>query len=376
MQILGANPNSPASGVDEMPGKSNYFIGNDPKQWRANVANYTKVRYDRMYPGVDLVYYGNQRQLEYDFVVAPGADPSRIRLKFRGAGTLRIDDKGDLVLGAGDEQVRLQKPQVYQEASGTRKIVEGSYFATANIVRFRVGDYDHSRALIIDPTLDYSTTFGGSGYDQGNGIAVDSSGNAYVAGFTASSNFPTTTGAFQTAYGGGDYDAFVTKLNATGTGLVYSTYFGGSGYDQGNGIAVDSAGNAYVTGFTASSNFPTTTGAFQTAYGGGSSDAFVTKLNATGTGLVYSTYLGGSGGDAGTGIAVDSSGNAYVTGNTNSSNFPATTGAFQATFGGYNDAFVTKLNATGTGLVYSTYFGGSGYDQATVLRWTRPGTPM
>ena len=193
------------------------------------------------------------------------------------------------------------------------------------------------------------------------GIAVDTSGNAYVTGYTCSSDFPTTAGAFQTTFGGGLTDAFVTELNPTGSGLVYSTYLGGSGYDDGFGIAVDASGNAYVTGFTDSTDFPTTAGAFQTTFGG-FGDAFVTELNPTGSGLVYSTYLGGSDDDEGYGIAVDTSGNAYVTGYTHSSDFPTTAGAFQTTYGGDRDAFVTKLNPTGSGLVYSTYLGGSDCD--------------
>ena len=198
---------------------------------------------------------------------------------------------------------------------------------------------------------------------MGYGIAVDGSGNAYVTGQTQSSNFPTTTGAYQTSLGGGDCNAFMTELNASGTALVYSTYLGGNSEDYGTGIAVDGSGNAYVTGYTTSSNFPTTTGAYQTSFGGGDGNAFVTKLNASGTALVYSTYLGGNSSDVGYGIAVDGSGNAYVTGVTGSSNFPTTTGAYQTSLGGgYGNAFVTKLNASGTALVYSTYLGGNTSD--------------
>jgi hypothetical protein len=366
MQLLGSNSASSVSGFDEMSAKSNYFIGNDPKKWRTNVVNYMKVRYQGVYPGVDLVYYGNQRQLEYDFVVAPGADPSRIRLKFRGAGTLRIDDKGDLVLGDG-KQVRLQKPQVYQEASGARKAIAGRYWLEgANTITFRVADYDRSKALVIDPVLVYSTYLGGSGTDYPFGIAVDSVGNAYVTGYTDSPNFPTVN-AIQSSIDG-NADAFVTKINASGTALVYSTYLGGSGGAEAFGIALDSIGNVYVTGYTGSANFPTIN-AVQSSFGGGD-DAFVTKINASGTALLYSTYLGGSGTDIAYGIAVDSIGDAYITGLTNSPNFP-TVNAIQSTFGGggcglppfcdgtgYYDAFVAKINASGTALVFSTYLGG------------------
>src|SRR5216684_529995 len=210
-------------------------------------------------------------------------------------------------------------------------------------------------------TLVYSTYLGGNGDDGGGGIAVDSSGNAHVAGVTNSADFPTTLAAFQTASGGGISDVFVTKLNPTGAGLVYSTYLGGGGYDNSGAIVVDSAGNAYVSGVTMSTNFPTTLGAFQASFGGGTVDAFVTKLNPTGVALVYSTYLGGSGDDQGNGIAIDAAGNAYVTGETSSINFP-TANPIQPTLAGSSDAFVTKVNPTGSGLVYSTYLGGSAQD--------------
>jgi hypothetical protein len=399
MKLVGANPSPRVTGLEELPGKSNYFIGNDPAKWRTNVPTYAKVRYENVYSGIDLVYYGNQRQLEYDFVVAPGADPRAIRLAIQsrdreGAVPLRIDGQGDLVLEAEGSELRLHQPVIYQEISGARQSVGGNFViqggpsdASAQEggrqVGFEVARYDASKPLIIDPVLSYSTYLGGSRYDEGSGIAVDSSGNAYVTGVTDSPNFPTAN-AFQAVWGNSTCgtssttppcyaDAFVTKLNANGSALVYSTYLGGAGSDGGSGIAVDSSGNAYVTGVTGSPNFPTAN-AFQ-AKGGGSSDAFVTKLNATGSALVYSTYLGGSDVDQGTGIAVDSSGNAYVTGITLSTNYP-TANAFQPAHGGGDcgggqvhyytfpcyDAFVTKLNPAGSALVYSTYLGGSGDD--------------
>src|SRR5438477_4149011 len=229
-----------------------------------------------------------------------------------------------------------------------------------NQIAFEVAAYDKTRPLVIDPVLVYSTYLGGSGNDEAWSIAVDSLGSAYVTGTTSSTNFPTTPGSFQTAFGGGSADIFVTKLNAIGSALVYSTYLGGSGSEGGApGIAVDSLGNAYVTGGTASTNFPTTPGAFQTTLGGGT-DAFVTKLNATGSALLYSTYLGGSGGEGGMfRIALDTVGNAYVVGHTSSTNFPTTPGAFQTALVGNVSAYVTKLNATGSALLYSTYLGGS-----------------
>ena len=360
VKLAGANPKPQLTGEDELPGKVNYFIGNDPRKWRTNIGTYAKVRYREVHPGIDLVHYGNQRQLEYDFVVAPGADPKAIRLGFEGAEKMEIDARGDLLLHTPEGDVRQHKPLIYQESDGTRTEVSGGYsLSRRNQVSFEVGKYDRGRPLIIDPTLSYSTYLGGSGSDVGNAIAVDSARNAYVTGATGSTDFPIAS-PFQAAIGGSS-DAFVTKLNATGSALVYSTYLGGSSSDYGLGIAVDSAGNAYVVGDTNSTNFPTAS-PFQAAIGG-SYDAFVTKLNATGLALVYSTYLGGNINDVAAGIAVDSAGNAYVTGYTASTNFP-TASPFQAAIGGASDAFVTKLNATGLVLLYSTYLGGSSDDVA------------
>ena len=309
-----------------------------------------------------MVYYGNQHQLEYDFVVAPGADPSRIRLSIAGMQKIGVDSHGQLIVRTAAGPVCWNKPAVYQEIDGKRCVVKGEYvLRRGHEVGFRVAAYDTTKALIIDPTLVYSTYLGGSNDDAGQGIAIDAAGDAYVTGVTLSTNFPTTAGAYQTT-SGGTADAFVTKLNPAGSGLVYSTYLGGSGGDNGMGIAVDASGNAYITGFTSSTDFPTTSGAFQTTYGG-SGDAFVTMLNSTGSGLLYSTYLGGSDAEQGNNIAVDGGGNAYVTGLTRSANFPTTVGAFETTSGGMQDAFVTKLNPAGTGLIYSTYLGGSNDDE-------------
>jgi beta-propeller repeat-containing protein len=362
MAIVDADPKPLVSGLEELPGKANYFIGNDPSKWRTNVPTYAKVHYRSVYPGIDLVYYGNQRQLEYDFVVAPGADPKRIVLGFEGADKLEIGPQGDLALHAGGGVLRQRKPFVYQEIDGQRQEIDGTYVLKgANRVGFQVAAYDVKRPLVIDPVLFYSTYLGGSGSDFGLGIAVDTSGNAYVTGLTTSANFP-TLGAFQPTIVGPS-DAFVTKLNPTGSGLVYSTYLGGSADDQGIGVAVDTSGNAYVTGHTFSSNFPFTTGAFQTSFGGGTLDAWIAKLSASGSVLLYSTYLGGSAEEfGGQAIAVDSAGTMYVTGATRSTNFPTTVGAFQTTRHGAQDAFVTKLNPGGSGaadLVYSTYLGGN-----------------
>ncbi len=372
MKFIKANPAAKVTGAEELPGKINYFVGNDPKKWRSDVPTYAKVKYEGVYPGIDLVYYGNRRQLEYDFIVAPGADPRHVQFDVSGAGNISRDASGELVLQIGKSEVRLAKPVVYQEKDGKKQDIAAHYvLKRRDRVGFEVAGYDLQRPLFIDPLV-YSTYLGGSGNDSGVSIAVDSSGSAYVTGATYSTDFPTTPGAFQTMCGGGcsnnTDDAFVTKLNPTGSTLVYSTYLGGSNLDQGQGIAVDSSGDAYVAGTTYSTDFPTTPGAFQTTCGGGcadsTDDAFVTELNPTGSALVYSTYLGGSGNDAGASIAVDSSGSAYITGATYSTDFPTTPGAFQTMCGGgcsnnTDDAFVTKLNPAGSALVYSTYLGGS-----------------
>jgi len=364
MSLVGAAREPQVRGLEEQPGKANYFIGKDRSKWRTNVPTYAKVQYQNVYPGIDLVYYGNQQQLEYDFVVAPGADPRKIVLGFKGADKLEIDAQGELVLHAAGGDIRQHKPIIYQSVDGTRQEIEGSYVRQgAKRVGFQLGAYDKTRPLIIDPVvLAYSTFLGGSDSDGAGGIVVDADGNAYVTGGTASFDFPTTSGAFQSTFPGGfGTYVFVTKLNPTGSGLVYSTYIGGgNGYTVGRGIAVDAAGNAYITGESQSSGFPTTPGAFQPANAGVTGNAFVTKLDPTGSALVYSTYLGGSAYDRGHGIAVDADGNAYITGSASSDNFPTTVGAFQPAYGGLGDAFVTKLNPTGSALVYSSYLGGSG----------------
>jgi Bacterial Ig-like domain (group 3)/MBG domain (YGX type)/Chitobiase/beta-hexosaminidase C-terminal domain/Bacterial Ig-like domain (group 1)/Beta-propeller repeat len=398
MQLAGAGGGLRVNGEDKLPGTANYFIGSDPQKWHSDVPTYSKVRYSGVYPGVDLVYYGNQQQLEYDFVVAPNTDPGSIKLHFAGAKRLQVAKNGDLDIVAKNGEIAFQKPVVYQDKNGQRRPIEGRFVLEAgNSIGFVVGPYDHSQPLVIDPTLAYSTYLGGnSGGSYGTAIAVDSSGDAYVTGITYPTNFPTTSGAFQTANNSSTptvFDAFVTKLNATGTALVYSTYLGGSGNisvagtlnhgDYPTSIQVDSSGNAYVVGIAYSTDFPKTSGAYQTVNNGGSngvSNCFVTKLNTTGTALVYSTYLGGSGisgyagsaslgiagGDGCNALAIDASGDVYVAGEAYSSNFPVTSGAYQTTNKSASssrpNAFVSKLNPNGTALDYSTYLGGSDGD--------------
>jgi len=531
-------------GEEALPGVVNYLIGNQPSAWRKNIPTYSRVRYRQLYPGVDVVYYVNDARLEYDLVLARGADPSRIRLRVEGAQGLRVDDAGDLVIATAGGELRQHRPIVYQESNGERRQVAGRYQLRGNEVRFALGRYDRSQPLVIDPALTwatyllpsssvnaqasavgldsggniymagtvlatsgyndgfvaklnssgtaaayvtliggvggdsigstiavdsagniymagatdsasfyadtsylnyypgssvdgfvmkfdnlaqnvsfshyfggsgydvfnglaldaednvylvgstnspdllvgpalttlrgpsnafvvgftsagaafYSTYLGGSGSDFGNAIAVDSTGDAFVTGSTTSSNFPVTSGAFQSTLKGGA-DAFVAKIGAPGGALIYSTYLGGSGNDEGNGIAVDKSGAVYITGDTASTDFPLL-GAYQSTYGGGATDAFVTRLAGSGQTLLYSTYLGGSGADIGSAIAIDSTGNAYITGNTTSTNYP-TSDAFQSSNQGTTNAIVTGLNASGSGLLFSSYLGGNG--TATVL---------
>ncbi len=425
MKLVGANPEPRIQGLEELPGKSNYLVGSNPEKWRTNVPTYARVLYTEVYPGVDLVYYGIQGKLEYDFIVAPSANPDTIRLTFEGAEKLDVDAQGDLLLHTQVGPVLFKRPFVYQQTGADSQEIYGSYVVAADRqVSFQLGAYDATRPLIIDPVLVYSTYLGGSGVEAAfSDIAVDPAGNAYVTGVTRLGDFPTANPLQQAS--GGFEDAFVTKLNPTGSALVYSTYLGGSSIDLGVSIAIDPIGNAYVAGYTASPDFPTLN-ALQATLGGGLDafvakltpdgtaleystylggsgndpsfdiavdsagsayltgltesadfpaanplqlncvalrDAFVTKLNPTGSALVFSTYLCGSGNDIGRGIAIDSAGNTYVTGHTGSANFP-TVNPFQPAFaGGIDDGFITKLNPTGSALVYSTYLGGSGFDQ-------------
>jgi hypothetical protein len=362
MGLVGANTHPRVLGRDRLPGRANYLLGHDLARWQAGVPTYERILYPDVYHGVDLLYYGTQGQLEFDFDLAPGADPRSIGFRFRGADGLRLDAGGDLLVKLAGGELRLGSPHIYQDLDGIRREVPGGYSLTSRgEIGFHVAEYDASEPLVIDPVLLYATYLGGMGIDGGNGIAVDGSGAAYVVGATNSTNFPTTTGQLHIK---GSFDAFVTKLNSTGSGLLYSTYLGGSGSDFGLGVDVDAAGNTYVTGFTESTNFPTKT-PFQGSSGGGFEDAFVTKLNSTGSGLLYSTYLGGADLDTGAGIAVDSAGSAYVTGTTASTNFPTTMGAFQGAFGGGDvDGFVAKFNPTGSSVAYSTYLGGAGAENS------------
>ncbi len=438
MKVAGANRLTHISGLDELPGRSNYFIGGDPKKWHTNVPNFASVKYAEVYSGIDLIYYGNHRELEYDFVVAPGADPDVIHFGIAEARGTEIDEQGDLVIRTRNRVIRWKKPVIYQESNGSRRMIKGGYRRREGAqVGFQIGNYDRSKPLVIDPVLStvFSTYLGGSGPDVALGVGVDAAGNIYVVGYTSGSDFPTKN-AFQAESNGGPEDVFVTKFSPGGTQLLYSTYVGGSGRDFGWGIAVDAAGDAYVTGETTSGDFPAvhsiqqiaagsthcfafklnpsgSTLIYSTQFGGtpqpptpgtldeqdqswaiavdasgnayvagdtsskdfpvvnaiqpanaGGEDAFVAKINPTGNQFIYSTFLGGSFGDSIKSIAVDASGNAYVTGGTSSADFPVTNAYQRSSKNQMATGFVAKLNAAGSGLVYSTYLGGSGSEAA------------
>src|SRR5439155_5958861 len=331
MRLVGGNRAPELVGLDELPGRSNYFIGRDPKKWRTNVLNYRQVAERGVYPGIDLVYHGNQQQLEYDFVIAPGVDPRAIRLAVEGARKMRTDSAGDLILEAAGGELRLHKPVLYQKAEGIEHPVDGRYALEGkHEVAFQVGKHNPTLPLIIDPILSYSTYLGGSGIDSANAIAVATDGTAFVAGGTSSADFPTAHSLQPSTGGPRDFpqDAFVSKISADGSGLLYSTYLGGSEQDQANGIAVDTFGNAYVVGTTISADYPGTAGAWdpncssdgacgsKIHNGLVDSDGFLTKLNPAGSLIIYSGFIGGDANDKAFAVDVDNDGNAYVTGQT------------------------------------------------------------
>ena len=346
--------------LDKREGKVNYFVGRDAKNWKTGIPTYGAVLYKGVYPGIDMKFYGSNSQLEYDMIVAPNADPSKVQIFCKGIERLAITPGGELEMVLKDGSVFQKKPFIYQMREGRRTEVQGSFILSdSRTYGFKVDPYDRNLPLVIDPALVYSTYLGGSANDIAKAIAIDDDGNAYVAGSTSSNNFPVLT-PFQTYFGGSD--AFITKIGPSGNTLVYSTYLGGSSDDSANAIAVDSSGNAYVAGSTSSNDFPLLT-PFQTYAGG--SDAFIAKIGPSGNALVYSTYLGGSFDDFANAIVVDTSGNAYVAGSTASSNFPLQS-PFRLYAAGF-DAFITKLGPSGSALIYSSYLGGFTDDFANAI---------
>ena len=439
LRLLGASAPPKITGREPLPGYSNYFIGQDQSKWRTRIPHYAKVQYNQVYPGVDLVYYGKQRQFEYDFVVAPGADPQAIAFHMAGSDKLELNDDGALLVHLSGGTLEMPKPLVYQQVNGERREIAGRYrLAADGRVSFAVGAYDTRQPLVIDPSLIYSTYLGGTSADNAYAIAVDTTGSAYVAGQTTSIDFP-TLGAIQPTNNG--INAFLTKFSADGASLVFSTYLGGTdifcGGDRANAVALNSTNQPFIAGRAFSADFPVSSKAYQKtgggcSGGGGGGSGFVTRFKADGTGIIYSTYFGGlvgnlptnilsiavsqtsnnafitgydqtgalattgafqttldatgdqgafvtkfsvdgsallystyvratsTGTTVGNSIALDRNGNAYITGAAETSSFPVTAGGFQKVFGGgISDAFVTKVNSIGTKLVYSSYLGGS-----------------
>jgi len=359
-QLIGSAPNPQVVGENRQPGVVNYFIGNDPKRWHRNVPTCGQIRYKNVYPGIDLIYYGSQQQLEYDFAVAPKADPRQIKFAITGASNIHVASDGALVLGTNNGDLRFQTPAIYQERNGRRVPIKGSFnISRANRIGFQLAEYDSTQPLVIDPVLLYSTYLGGSGDDQPAGIAVDAGGNVYVSGSTDSSDFPLSTLGSLPA---GIDHAFVAKLDATGSNLIYADYLGGSGGDYGYAIALDASNNVYVTGSTASSDFPMMN-PFQGTYPG-SFNAFLSKISADGSSLLYSTYFGGNGSDIPSSVAVSQTGEMTIAGYSSSTNL-AVANAYQSSVspnqgGVYGDyGFVTKFSPDGSSLEFSTYFGGS-----------------
>ncbi len=385
IQFKNARPSTNLRGINQLSARSNYFIGNDRAQWKPDVPHFESICYQEIYPGIDLVFYGNQRHLEFDFQLSPGSNPQDIKLAFNGAQNLRLNSTGDLIITTQSGQLLQHKPVVYQAINSGKTFVDGSYIILpSGEVGVQVGDYSPEYPLIIDPILSYATYLGGTGYDQCNDIAVDSSGNIILTGYTTSLQFPVGNPTQSTHFP--TDEVFVTKLNPTGTTLIYSVYLGGTNtnssvtVDQGEAVAIDSTGNIYLTGETNSTDFPVTAGAIQPNLNGCcDSDVFITKLNAAGNQLLYSTYLGGDfGNEQGTDIAVDSAGAIYTVGFTNSLNFPVTPGAFQTTGGvaqngGIIDGFVAKINPATSSLVYGTYLGGSNADKIEKMVLTSAG---
>ncbi len=364
LNFVGSNRHSSAEGLVLQPNRSNYFLGNRADQQHSDVPNYARVRYPSVYPGIDLVFHGDPSHLEFDLNLAPGADPRRIRFRLHGAKKLALDSSGDLIAKVDSTEFRLRRPVAFQPANGGERAVAAEFALSSNgEIGFRLGAFDPSLPLTIDPVLSYASFLGGSGADTAFAVALDPQHNFYVSGETASSNLPISAGV-QDAFGGAT-DAFVLKLKADGSGLAYSTFLGGNLTDASQALAVDSLGNVYVTGFTSSLNFPTKN-ALQPALAGGQ-DIFITKLGPDGASLVFSTYLGGTGLDTIAAIALDSSNNVVLAGTTKSTDFPVVNALEPTLTGtaGNSDAFVAKLKADGSGLVFSTYFGGTGVDGAT-----------
>lgn len=360
----GANSIAP-EGLDELTHRSNFISGNNSLNWKTDVFNYQKVVYKNLYDGIDLVFYTVEEGLKYDFILTPGSHPDDIRMNYDGTLETSIDDMGNLIISTSAGFWVEEKPYCYQVVEGKIGEVESKYLLNGFNVSYEIESYDEEITLIIDPLV-YSTFFGDTAFDQTNSICIDSENNAYITGFTHSTDFPTTPGCYDDTYNG-EQDVFIFKLNADGSSLIFSTFVGGSSADAGYACSIDSQGNTYVTGTTMSIDFPTTSGSYDRLFNGRGlvayGDAFVFKLNSDGSNLIYSTYLGGIDGDGGHSITVDLNNCAYVTGTTTSPDFPTTLGCYDLVYNGLSEAFVTKLNGDGSDLVYSTFIGGSSFDE-------------
>ena len=366
MVPLGGDSSTEPVPLDATPTVINYFRGSDPALWQHRVATYSAVEYREIYRGIDVRYYGSSRTLEYDFIVHPGADPSDIELAYAGATAVTLAPDGSLELGLnGGRTIAFSAPLSYQEIEGFRHLVSSRYLLDGDHVRFEIGSYDPTLPLIIDPTLDVATYLGGSGSDFGDAIGVDSANNIIAVGRSASSDYPTTVGAYDTSPSAGD-DIVVSKISADGTTLLWSTYLGGSGNDQPDDMLVDGSDRIIVVGRTNSSNYPTTGGAYDTS-ANGQYDGFVTRLNADGASLSFSTYVGGSVEDGLTAVDLDPSGNVVASGYSRSGNFPTTAGAYDQSKSGAMDGVVTKLSSSGASMLWSTFLGSSQGDSVRGL---------
>jgi len=366
MKIKESNANPVIAGQGSLQGTVNFLIGKDPQNWKTGIPAYGEVYYQDIYDGIDLRFYtADSGRMQYDYIVHPGADPANIVVAFEAVNGMEVTQNSDLLIKTTFGDILQKAPVIYQIIDGEKKRIAGMFkIHNDDIVAngsskygFSLASYDKNYPLVIDPEVVYSSYLGGSSDDRGDGIALDSSGNAFVTGSTLSFDFPTVNA--QDPNLSGSEDAFVVKINAMGSEVIYSTYLGGSGYEYVNGIAVDNSGNTYLTGGTNSGNFPTVNALYPNL--SGSDDAFVSKINASGSQPIYSTYIGGGSYEHGTGIAVDIAGNAYVTGLTMSGGFPTINAPYPNHIGDY-DAFVSKINASGSQLIYSTYIGGSGAD--------------
>ncbi len=367
MKWIGGNAAPEIIGENPRDGRSHYFIGDDPRAWVTDVAQHSGVRYREVYSGIDVVFHATQGQIEYDYMVQPGADPAQIKMELSGGEDFYLDGAGNLTIRSAGNTFTHRAPVVYQVERGERQLIAGAFrvlSADPLQVGFDLAEYDHSRELVIDPVMEYGRFFGGSQEEEILSIAVDKDGFIYMSGETSSPDLPLSAGklahpasVFQTK---GNTLAFVAKLDPTGTKLIYCTYLGGSKTAVGHNLKIDAAGNAYIGGRTEASDFPLMK-PIQAKFGGGSDDGFITKLNAAGNALIYSTYLGGSEYDQGRALAVDAAGNAYLTGITESANFPVKN-PIQVKYAGKQDTFALKINPAGSALVYSTYLGGAGDD--------------